>query len=78
MSTDLPQSMPPLPSTPPPAGWHNDPSTPHLRRYWDGVQWTPMIRTQGQQRWRTVGTVAKWVGIGWLAIFVLVIIVANV
>lgn len=24
----------------PPAGWYVDPSSPHLIRYWDGVQWT--------------------------------------
>jgi hypothetical protein len=30
-----------VPTTAPPPGWYDDPTDPHLIRYWDGVQWSP-------------------------------------
>lgn len=32
-----------------PAGWFPDPFNRHEHRYWDGVQWTEHVGTQGQQ-----------------------------
>ena len=75
MTEQMPNLPTGVPATPPPPGWYNDPNTPHLTRYWDGLQWTQMTRTRGQMRWRTFGKVAKWVAIGWVAVFVLVIII---
>lgn len=69
--------MPSVPTTPPPPGWYSDPQAPKLTRYWDGLQWTPMIRTPSQRRWRTVGTALKWVLIAFVAMFVLAVIVAQ-
>jgi uncharacterized protein YxjI len=32
-----------------PAGWYTDPSGRHEHRYWDGVQWTHHVGSQGRQ-----------------------------
>lgn len=32
-----------------PAAWHPDPSRRHEQRYWDGVQWTEHVATNGVQ-----------------------------
>lgn len=29
----------------PPAGWHDDPTSPGQLRYWDGTQWTEQVQT---------------------------------
>lgn len=32
-----------------PAAWHPDPSRRHEQRYWDGVQWSEHVSTNGEQ-----------------------------
>src|SRR6516225_9841942 len=45
-------------ATPPkvPAGWYDDPSARHERRYWDGTDWTAQVSDAGIAATDQLGT----------------------